>query len=132
VASSSSRELIDLTLALSGLDAYFAFSVSSEEVEHGKPAPDVYLAAAEGLEAAPRACVAVEDSTNGLIAARAARMRVIAIPNPHFAPTRASLALAARVLSSIEQLDPRVIEGLDGAGAKPSASSPVRNSGASR
>ena len=62
-------------------------TVSSEEVEHGKPAPDVYLEAARRLGVDPAACAAVEDSRNGIRSARAAGMRVIAIPNPHYPPS---------------------------------------------
>ncbi len=80
LASSSNREIIDLALGLSGLADAFAVTVSSEEVPRGKPAPDVYLEAARRLGAAPRRSVAVEDSSNGLRSAAAARLTVIACP----------------------------------------------------
>ena len=97
LASSSNRTIIERFLDASRLRSYFAATVSSEEVAHGKPAPDVYLAAAERLGANPRACVAIEDSTNGLRAAAAAAMTVIAVPNAHFPPTPEALALATFV-----------------------------------
>jgi HAD superfamily hydrolase (TIGR01509 family) len=72
LATSSNREIIDLMLEV-GRGPCFAATVSSEEVERGKPAPDVYLEAARRLGVAPERCAAIEDSTNGLLAARAAR-----------------------------------------------------------
>jgi HAD superfamily hydrolase (TIGR01509 family) len=109
LASSSNRELIDLALELMGVGELFRVTVSSEEVERGKPAPDVYLEAARRLGVADRA-VAVEDSGAGIRAAKAAGMRVIAIPNPHFPPPEGTLALANVVLESLEELTPAAVE----------------------
>jgi HAD superfamily hydrolase (TIGR01509 family) len=95
VASSSPPELIRVVLAAAGVAARFRVVVSSEEVARGKPAPDVYLAAADRLGVDARSCVAVEDSANGLRSAAAAGMTVIAVPNPHFPPPADALALAA-------------------------------------
>jgi HAD superfamily hydrolase (TIGR01509 family) len=106
LASSSNRELIDLVLELSGLARFFRATVSSEEVARGKPAPDVYLEAARRLSVPPNACAAVEDSRNGIRAAKAAGMRMIAIPNPHFPPDDESLELADVTLGSIAELSP--------------------------
>ena len=80
LASSANRTLIDLVLELAHMRELFAATVSAEEVAHGKPAPDVYLEAAGRLSVCPSRCAAVEDSTNGLIAAVEAGMRVIAAP----------------------------------------------------
>jgi HAD superfamily hydrolase (TIGR01509 family) len=121
VASSSNRPLIDLVLALSGLASRFLASVSSEEVASGKPAADVYLAAAERIGVDPGSCVAVEDSANGLRSASAAGMRVIAIPNRDFPPGPKSVALAHTVLWSLRQLVPAVVEALGSAPAVPPA-----------
>jgi HAD superfamily hydrolase (TIGR01509 family) len=110
LASSSSRVLIDLVLELSGLGPRFGATVSSEEVARGKPAPDVYLRAAELLEAEPSACVAIEDSTNGIRSAGAAGMRVIAIPDRDFPPTPESRKQATAVLDSLTDLDWRVVQ----------------------
>jgi len=95
LASSSNREIIDAFLERSGLASSFRVTLSSEQAGRGKPAPDVYLAAARELAAAPERCVAVEDSSNGLRAAAAAGMAVIAVPNPHYPPDDDALALAA-------------------------------------
>ena len=109
LASSSNRKVIDAVLAASGLDTRFAVTVSSEEVERGKPAPDVFLEAARRLEAAPARCAAVEDSANGIRAARAARMRVIAIPNRRYPPATDALELADLIIESLDELTPEVV-----------------------
>jgi HAD superfamily hydrolase (TIGR01509 family) len=111
LASSSNRELIDLVLEVSSLDRYFRVTVSSEEVPRGKPAPDVYLAAAQRLGAAPERCAAVEDSEKGILSGRAAGMRVIAIPNPRFPPAPEALGEADVVLDWIAELTPEIVEG---------------------
>jgi HAD superfamily hydrolase (TIGR01509 family) len=110
LASSSNRELIDLVLEQGGLESLFRATVSSEEVARGKPAPDVYLEAARRLGVAPTACAAVEDSHNGIRAAKAAGMRCIAIPNASFPPGDA-VEEADLVLGSLDELTPeRVAE----------------------
>jgi HAD superfamily hydrolase (TIGR01509 family) len=109
LASSSNRPLIDAVLAAAGLERYFAATVSSEEVARGKPAPDVYLEAARRLGVAPTGCAAVEDSHGGIRSAKAAGMRVIAIPNPSYPPDDASLAQADVVLGSLAELTPDVV-----------------------
>ena len=111
VASSSNRPIIDLVLELSGLDRFFQATVSSEEVPRGKPAPDVYLEAARRLGADPERSAAVEDSRSGILSARAAGMRVVAIPNMRFPPGEDALAAADVVIPSIGELTPDVVEG---------------------
>jgi HAD superfamily hydrolase (TIGR01509 family) len=110
LASSSNRELIEAALEGSGLARHFRVTVSSEEVARGKPAPDVYLEAARRLEFEPEHCAAVEDSHNGIRSAKAAGMRVIAIPNRRFPPGEDALEEADVVLDSIAQLTPEVVE----------------------
>jgi HAD superfamily hydrolase (TIGR01509 family) len=109
LASSSNRELIDLALELSGLGRSFRATVSSEEVERGKPAPDVYLEAARRLGVEPTRAAAIEDSRNGIRAAKSARMRVIAIPNRRFPPDEEALATADVVLGSLAELTPDAV-----------------------
>ena len=108
VASSSNRPLIDRVLEAGGITDLFAATVSSEEVAAGKPAPDVYLEIARRLDVTPGDCAAVEDSHNGIRAAKAAGMRCIAIPNPHFPPGDA-VDEADVVLESLDQLTPQVV-----------------------
>ncbi len=109
LASSSNRPLIDAALELSGLGRLFAATVSSEEVARGKPAPDVYLETARRLGVEPDACTAVEDSHSGIRSAKAAGMRVIAIPNPSYPPDAEALATADVVLGSIDELTADVV-----------------------
>jgi HAD superfamily hydrolase (TIGR01509 family) len=111
LASSSNRELIDAALEAAGIARYFRVTVSSEEVERGKPAPDVYLEAARRLGVAPDRCAAIEDSHNGIRSAKAAGMRVIAIPNRRFPPSEEALADADVLLDSIAELNPEVVAG---------------------
>lgn len=106
LASSSNRELIDFVLKVSDLQVYFQVTVSSEEVDRGKPSPDVYLEAARRLGKAPGDCAAVEDSGNGIRSARAAGMYVIAIPNRELPPEPEALEKADLVLASLSDLAP--------------------------
>ena len=110
LASSSNRELIDLALDLLGVEHLFTATVSSEEVARGKPAPDVYLEAARRLGVDPTTAAAVEDSHNGILSAKAAGMRVIAIPNAHFPPDGDALAAADVVLDSLAELTAEAVE----------------------
>jgi HAD superfamily hydrolase (TIGR01509 family) len=104
LASSSNREVIDAVLSAAGVADRFRATVSSEEVPRGKPAPDVYLEAARRLGVDPRRCAAVEDSRNGIRSAKAAGMRVVAIPNPRYPPGEDALADADVVLRSLDEL----------------------------
>jgi HAD superfamily hydrolase (TIGR01509 family) len=110
LASSSNREVIDLVLELAGFGDAFRVTVSSEEVERGKPAPDVYLAAARGLGVEAAGCVAIEDSSNGLRSAAAAGMTVIAVPNPHYPPEPDALSLAAAAVAVVGDVTPALVE----------------------
>jgi HAD superfamily hydrolase (TIGR01509 family) len=114
LATSSNREIVDLFGELSGLDGSFAVTLSSEEVGQGagKPAPDVYLEACRRLGVASERAAAVEDSTNGLKAAHAAGMRVIAVPNPHFPPESDALALADARIDALDELTVELVEAL--------------------
>jgi HAD superfamily hydrolase (TIGR01509 family) len=112
VASSSNRELIEAVLEMSRLARYFRATVSSEEVPRGKPAPDVYLEAARRLGVPPEGCGAIEDSHSGIRSAKAAGMRVIAIPNESFPPGEEALAHADVVLRSIRDLTEEAVSGV--------------------
>ena len=109
VASSSPPRLIEAVLDAAGVAGRFRVTVSSEEVARGKPAPDVYLAAADRLGADPARCVAVEDSANGLRSAAAAGMTVVAVPNPHYPPPADALALAAATVPTPAGLTPELV-----------------------
>jgi HAD superfamily hydrolase (TIGR01509 family) len=111
VASSSNRPLIETVLEQAGIADLFEAVVSSEEVAGGKPAPDVYLEAAKRLGVEPGRAAAIEDSSNGIRAAHAAGMRVIALPNAHYPPAPDALALAAAVVASPDRLTPELVRG---------------------
>jgi HAD superfamily hydrolase (TIGR01509 family) len=110
LASSSNAPVIALVLEESGLDGVIRAWVSSEEVARGKPAADVYLEAARRLGVDPARCVAVEDSSNGLRAAHAAGMAVVAVPMRAFPPAPDALALAAVRVDGIADVTPEVVE----------------------
>ena len=109
LASSSNRHVIELVLELAGIGSDFQVTVSSEEVGAGKPAPDVYLEAARRLEVDPAACVAIEDSTNGIHSAHGAGMAVIAVPNQDFPPEPGALDLADVTLKSLTEVTPNLV-----------------------
>ena len=110
LASSSNRRIIDAVLEAAGLASSFEATVSSEEVGRGKPAPDVFLEAARRLGLPPDRCAAVEDSGNGIRAAHASGMRVVAIPNRRFPPSADALDLAQVVLTSVGDLAPETFD----------------------
>jgi HAD superfamily hydrolase (TIGR01509 family) len=95
VASSSARERLDRTLARAGL--HFDVSVAGDEVERGKPAPDMFLAAAARLGVDPERCVVVEDSPPGVAAGRAAGMPTLGVQRD----PRVDLSAADRVVDAV-------------------------------
>lgn len=112
LASSANRVVIDAVLAAADLGGAFAVTVSSEEVAHGKPAPDVYLEAVRHLGIEPRDGAAVEDSTSGIRSAQDAGLHVIAIPNRRFPPEEGVMATVDLVLASLDDLTVEVVDRL--------------------
>lgn len=110
LASSSPSRLIERTLEGAGLIECFQVTLSTEDVGAGKPAPDVYLEVARRLDIPPERWAAVEDSTNGLRAARAAGMRVVAVPTRSYPPDPDELARADAVIPSLDELTDTVID----------------------
>jgi HAD superfamily hydrolase (TIGR01509 family) len=106
VASSAHREVIDAALESTGLTDVFRVVVSSDEVERGKPEPDVYLEAARRLGVEPARCLVVEDSLNGVKAAKAAGMTCVLVPNRTIPPAPGAVELADVVLERLTDLDP--------------------------
>ncbi len=90
VASSSRREWIEKILTTLNLREYFAVIVSSDDVQRGKPDPEVYLSAAQRLGIHPQECLAVEDAPNGVLSAKRAGMDVAVVQafSPHSGPIR--------------------------------------------
>lgn len=106
IASSAHRDVISAALRATGLGAIVPIVISSDDVDHGKPAPDVYLAAARALGVAPEECLVVEDSINGVRAGLAAGMRVVLVPNASVPPAPGAADLATYVLGRLADLDP--------------------------
>ena len=86
--------------------------MSTEQVAHGKPAPDIYLTVSARLGYPPPDCAAIEDSSNGLRSAAAAGLHVIAIPHPKYPPDPDALASASLVLPSLAELTPDAVAAL--------------------
>jgi HAD superfamily hydrolase (TIGR01509 family) len=105
LASSAKRRWIEATLGALGMSHFFPISVSGEDVAHSKPAPDIFLLTASRLGLPANRCLVIEDSPNGIAAARGAGMDVIAVrtPNTEGLP----LENATRIVSSLEEIDVR-------------------------
>ena len=104
VASSSHLRLINASLKSLGISNYFKVICSAEQEAFGKPHPAVFIKAAKLLGVDPDKCLVIEDSPSGVIAARAAKMRIIAVPEEHNR-SRKEIAIADYVLDSLEEVD---------------------------
>jgi len=102
LASGSERLVVEAVLSLSELRGHFSVVVSGSDVTHGKPAPDIFLRAAELLKVPPAECWVIEDSKPGITAAKAAGMRAIAITNTY---PGAELTQADYVVSTYAEID---------------------------
>ena len=109
VASGTERLVVDEVLALEGLARFFSAVVTAADVRHGKPAPDIFLRAAELIGVAPSACWVIEDSKPGVAAGLAAGMRVVAITNTHPAE---ELAHANQVVHTYGELEDLLLSSL--------------------
>jgi HAD superfamily hydrolase (TIGR01509 family) len=109
VASSSPPVLIDTALEGLGVRPLFTAIASSDEVAAGKPAPDVYLLAAKRIGVDPAGCFVVEDSINGVIAANAAGMRVVLIPNVSIPPAPGAREAADFAVDRLADLVPSLL-----------------------
>jgi beta-phosphoglucomutase-like phosphatase (HAD superfamily) len=98
--SASARPLLDRT----GIRSFFSVVITGDEVQRGKPAPDIYLRAADELGISPEACLVVEDSLAGMAAGQAANMRVAAIPDKRFVDPREYEKEADYVLGSLSEI----------------------------
>ncbi|MFV0258327.1 MAG: hexitol phosphatase HxpB [Acidimicrobiales bacterium] len=117
LCSSSDHRLIDAVLEALGLTDRFVVVHSAADDEHGKPHPEPYLATAAELGVHPRRCLVFEDSVAGCVAAKAAGMRVVAVPAPEERGS-ARFGFADLVVESLEQFEPEILAAL-GAGATP-------------
>jgi HAD superfamily hydrolase (TIGR01509 family) len=98
--SASARPLLDRT----GIRSLFSVVITGDEVQQGKPHPDIYLRAAEKLGISPEACLVIEDSVAGIAAGKAANMRVAAIPDRRFVDPREYEKEANYVLGSLSEI----------------------------
>jgi len=112
VATSSLSASARPFLARHGLTAFFEAVITGEEVEHGKPHPDIYLRAAMKLRITADACLVIEDALSGIAAAKAAKMRVAAIPDRRFVDPRDYEKEADYLLGSLSEI-PALIRGAD-------------------
>ena len=112
VATSSLSASARPFLARHGLTAFFEAVITGEEVEHGKPHPDIYLRAAMKLRITADACLVIEDALSGIAAAKAAKMRVAAIPDRRFVDPRDYEKEADYLLGSLSEI-PALIRGVD-------------------
>lgn len=111
LASSSPARMINALVEHFGIKDYFDCITSADAVELGKPHPAVFLHCAENLGSSPLQCLVLEDSVNGMIAAKAARMKVVVVPDDiHFDDPR--FALADAKLKSLEDFEVEMIKSL--------------------
>ena len=106
LCSSSPRNVIDAALRRLALTKRFSVVCSADGEAFGKPHPAVYLKTATMLGVAPETCLALEDSMNGCISAKAARMKVIAVPEAH--ANRSRFAFCDAVISSLKEVTPEL------------------------
>jgi sugar-phosphatase len=111
LASSSPMSLIGATIDVLRLDGVFEVKMSGADLQYSKPHPEVYLNACDALGVDPARCVAIEDSFVGLLAAKAAQMKTIMIPDPSMADDR-RLVIADHQLASLEDLTPELLRSL--------------------
>jgi HAD superfamily hydrolase (TIGR01509 family) len=112
LASSSPRRIIDLFTTKTNTKSYFEFLLCGEEVPNGKPEPDIFLEAARRLETSPSDCVVIEDSANGVRAAKAAGMRCIGFQNPHSGMQ--DLVMADLIVDHLEREREKILQFIHG------------------
>jgi len=110
LASSSPIEQIEYILNEFELEPYFQSIVSGEDVERGKPSPDIFLEVAQQLGISPEQCIVIEDSNNGVRAAKDAGMMCVGFKNPNSG--NQNLSQADMLIDSIGELTPQIIDSL--------------------
>ncbi len=111
LASSAVKEYISLVLEKLDIKSYFDVIVSGDDVTKGKPAPEIYLKAAKKLGTRPEECLVLEDGEKGIISAKEAGCRCIAVHNPNNPPQDQSRA--DMIVSSLAEIDMDVIRSYD-------------------
>ena len=112
LASGSPTSVIREVMKLTGLDQVFRFTVFGDDMQNGKPDPEIYLTTAQKLGVDPARCLGIEDSGNGLRALKAAGMYAIAVPSPGFPLSDDLLALADRTLGSLTEYSIELVQAL--------------------
>lgn len=103
LATSSSHQLMQAVLKKLDLEQSLDATLSAENMKYGKPHPEVFLACAEELRIAPQQCIVIEDSLNGVIAAKAAQMSVIAVPDDEHRHVK-GFAVADQCLNNMHEV----------------------------
>ena len=111
LASASAMSLINAVLDKLDVRKYFSVIQSAENVRYGKPHPEIFLTTAEALGTAPTECLVLEDSIFGVIAGKAASMKVIAVPDKELAGRR-EYGVADAVLHSLNEIDDELLNSL--------------------
>jgi len=108
LGTSASRGVVEFTLTTLKLRDYFKTVVCANDVQHGKPAPDIYLEISKRLNVPPEKCLVFEDSFNGVTAAKAAGMKCIAVP---CGPTlKEDLSMADHIVNSLTDVTPELLQ----------------------
>ena len=111
LASSSYRDAVDGVLAGLNIADFFEVTVSGLDVAQVKPAPEIFLKAANLLEVAPAQCLVLEDAEKGILAAHRAGMRSVAIPNDY--TRHHDFSKATRICNSLMEITPELLQSLD-------------------
>ena len=111
IASSSSTEIIDAVVDKLEIRSYFDHIYSAEHETHGKPHPGVYITTAALLGVPAHRCLALEDSPSGVLSAKAAKMKCVAVPAPEN-KSHSYIQIADVVIDSLEQFDEKLLESL--------------------
>lgn len=110
LASGSPNELAEYVMKVTGLDKVFLATMYGDDVEHGKPAPDIYLNVLKKIGVDPRYAVGVEDSGNGIRSLRAAGMGIIAAPGPEFPLSEELLSMADVRMTEMHEFTLELVE----------------------
>jgi len=112
LASSSPQDVIDFVIDKTKLGDYFSFSTCGSEVENAKPEPEIFLLTAEKMELKPTECIVVEDSPNGVRAAKAAGMKCIALKNPYASGNELKKAGADIIINDLDEITEKLLKDL--------------------
>ena len=110
VASSNNRKIVNIIIEKFGLEKYMKFVISGEEVDKGKPDPEIFLTAAKKMNVKPEDCLVIEDATSGVKAAKAAGMKCIGLKNPDHG--NQDLSEADLIINNLNELNLNIMKKL--------------------